>query len=122
MSVFGTPAEERGGGKIQMLQDGCFDDVDMVLMSHPMRYEIPRPTYLAKCEFNVKFRGINLTDIYLFRVNNVNTWTITEICSKVIKSPERSCSGVFYQIWTDFTHCSAVSILAYGHVNIQGLN
>ena len=73
VNVFGTPAEERGGGKIQMLQDGCFDDVDMVLMSHPMRYEIPRPTYLAKCEFSVKFNGINLTDIYLFRVNNVNT-------------------------------------------------
>ena len=86
VSVFGTPAEERGGGKIQMLQDGCFDDVDMVLMSHPMRYEIPRPTYLAKCEFNVKFRGINLSGIYLFRVNNGNARTIMSIVCLTILS------------------------------------
>ena len=94
VSIFGTPAEERGGGKIQMLQDGCFDDVDMVLMSHPMRYEIPRPTYLAKCEFNVKFRGINPAGIYLYE----NTRTMSELFSKVIKSPERCHSGIFCQL------------------------
>ena len=33
--VLGTPAEEEGGGKIIMLEEGCFDDIDYVLMMHP---------------------------------------------------------------------------------------
>ena len=33
--VLGTPAEEGGGGKIIMLEEGCFDDIDYALMMHP---------------------------------------------------------------------------------------
>lgn len=33
--VLGTPAEEAGGGKIKMIEEGCFDDIDYVLMMHP---------------------------------------------------------------------------------------
>lgn len=33
--VIGTPAEEIGGGKIILLDEGAFDDVDYSLMSHP---------------------------------------------------------------------------------------
>lgn len=33
--VIGTPAEENGGGKIIMLENGCFQDIDYVMMSHP---------------------------------------------------------------------------------------
>ncbi len=33
--VLGTPAEEGGGGKIIMLENGCFDDIDYALMMHP---------------------------------------------------------------------------------------
>ena len=33
--VIGTPAEESGGGKIQMLKEKVFDDVDAVIMQHP---------------------------------------------------------------------------------------
>lgn len=33
--VLGTPGEEGGGGKIIMLEKGCFDDIDYVLMMHP---------------------------------------------------------------------------------------
>ena len=35
-------------------------------------------------------KGFNLADIYLFKVNNVNTRTMCEICSNfTIKTPER---------------------------------
>ena len=42
--VIGTPAEEGGGGKIRLLEAGVFDDVDVVLSSHPSsnRTMIPR--------------------------------------------------------------------------------
>src|SRR5690606_26247318 len=33
--VFGTPAEEGGGGKVYMVREGLFDDVDAVLHWHP---------------------------------------------------------------------------------------
>lgn len=33
--VLGTPAEEGGGGKIRLLEAGVFQDVDVVLSSHP---------------------------------------------------------------------------------------
>ncbi|KAH7329659.1 hypothetical protein B0I35DRAFT_474233 [Stachybotrys elegans] len=33
--LFGTPAEEGGGGKIKMLEAGAYDDVDCSLMAHP---------------------------------------------------------------------------------------
>lgn len=33
--LLGTPAEEGGGGKIHMIEGGCFDDIDAALMAHP---------------------------------------------------------------------------------------
>ena len=35
IKVFGTPAEEGGGGKVYMVRDGVFKDVDIVLDWHP---------------------------------------------------------------------------------------
>ena len=35
ISLIGTPAEEAGGGKIILLENGVFDDVDFALMIHP---------------------------------------------------------------------------------------
>lgn len=35
IKVFGTPAEEGGGGKVYMVRDGFFDGVDVVLDWHP---------------------------------------------------------------------------------------
>jgi aminobenzoyl-glutamate utilization protein B len=35
IKVFGTPAEEGGGGKVYMVRDGLFKDVDIVLDWHP---------------------------------------------------------------------------------------
>jgi aminobenzoyl-glutamate utilization protein B len=35
IKVFGTPAEEGGGGKVYMVRDGVFDGVDIVLDWHP---------------------------------------------------------------------------------------
>ncbi|WP_343161079.1 M20/M25/M40 family metallo-hydrolase [Halogeometricum sp. CBA1124] len=32
---FGTPAEEAGGGKVYMVRDGAFDDVDAIVSWHP---------------------------------------------------------------------------------------
>ncbi len=33
--VAGTPAEESGGGKIKMLNNGCFEGIDAIITQHP---------------------------------------------------------------------------------------
>ncbi|XP_061177345.1 peptidase M20 domain-containing protein 2-like [Saccostrea echinata] len=35
LSVIGTPAEEGGGGKIVLLEQGMFEGIDVAMMSHP---------------------------------------------------------------------------------------
>ncbi|TMN70587.1 amidohydrolase, partial [Pseudoalteromonas piscicida] len=35
IKVFGTPAEEGGSGKVYMVRDGLFNDVDAVIHWHP---------------------------------------------------------------------------------------
>lgn len=35
ISIIGTPAEEGGAGKVKLLANGAFDDVDFALMMHP---------------------------------------------------------------------------------------
>ena len=57
--------------------------------------------------------------VYLFNIINGTTRKICEICSK-LTTPERCQwlpSGVCCQLWTDFTHCSSVSIFTFEHVN-----
>lgn len=35
ITVLGTPAEEGGGGKIDMIKAGVLDDIDAAMMVHP---------------------------------------------------------------------------------------
>ncbi|XP_057313984.1 xaa-Arg dipeptidase-like [Hydractinia symbiolongicarpus] len=55
--VYGTPAEEADRGKVKMLQEGVFKDVDFCMISHPTTYEIPVPMWLAVSELQVIFKG-----------------------------------------------------------------
>ncbi|XP_047136719.1 xaa-Arg dipeptidase [Hydra vulgaris] len=55
--VFGTPAEERGGGKILMIEKGVFDETEICMMSHPTPLEIPAPTWLSRIQLTVVFKG-----------------------------------------------------------------
>jgi len=55
--VLGTPAEEGGGGKVVMLEQGLFDDVHAALMVHPWPYDRLQATCLAVSHFDVHFAG-----------------------------------------------------------------
>ena len=58
--LYGTPAEEGGGGKIFMVRAGLFDDVDAVLTWHPGdRNKCSATSTLAAASMNFKFRGIS---------------------------------------------------------------
>ncbi|WP_084486289.1 M20 family metallopeptidase [Nocardia beijingensis] len=55
--VFGTPAEESGGGKVLMLERGVFDDVAMAMMVHPGPLDIVGARSLALADVSVVFHG-----------------------------------------------------------------
>lgn len=56
--VMGTPAEERGGGKVKLIEADAFKGIDMAFMAHPGPGNLAHPlAYLAITEFDVKFEG-----------------------------------------------------------------
>jgi aminobenzoyl-glutamate utilization protein B len=58
--VYGTPAEEGGSGKVYMVREGLFDDVDSVLSWHPgdVNRATATPT-LANRSARFNFRGVS---------------------------------------------------------------
>jgi amidohydrolase len=57
VTVFGTPAEEGGGGKILMLERGAFDGVHAAMMVHPAPVEQATMRCLAVSHIDVHFYG-----------------------------------------------------------------
>jgi amidohydrolase len=57
VTVFGTPAEEGGGGKILMLERGAFDGVHAAMMVHPAPLEQDVMGCLAVAHVDVHYHG-----------------------------------------------------------------
>ena len=57
VTVMGTPAEEGGGGKVLLIENGAFEDVDLAMMVHPAPQEIVIPKVLAISQLNVTYTG-----------------------------------------------------------------
>jgi aminobenzoyl-glutamate utilization protein B len=58
LRVYGTPAEEGGAGKVYMVRDGLFDDVDVALHWHPGdRNSAAAGRSLANKSAKFRFRG-----------------------------------------------------------------
>ena len=55
--LLGTPAEEGGGGKIKMLEAGCFAGLDAALMFHPFDRDILAHPALASAWVTFTFHG-----------------------------------------------------------------
>lgn len=56
--LYGTPAEEHGLGKVFMVKDGLFDDVDVVLSWHPAdKNQVSLQPSKALRSFEVTFHG-----------------------------------------------------------------
>ena len=47
LTVFGSPAEEGGAGKVVLIKAGHFADVDCAVMAHPFPATYTRVTLLA---------------------------------------------------------------------------
>lgn len=57
VTVFGCPAEEGGGGKLDLLDAGLFDGVHAAMMVHPAPVEADRMHCLSVSHFDVRYHG-----------------------------------------------------------------
>ncbi|MGD0055933.1 MAG: M20 family metallopeptidase [Acidimicrobiales bacterium] len=57
VTLFGTPCEEGGGGKIDLIKAGYFDDVHAAMMVHPWASDRLEGVCLAVEQFDVTFFG-----------------------------------------------------------------
>lgn len=55
--VFGTPAEETSGAKVDMAEKGAFNDIDAVMEVHPGSFHYKSGTSLAMEAIQFKFTG-----------------------------------------------------------------
>lgn len=60
LRFYGTPAEEGGAGKVYMVRDGLFDDVDVAVTWHPGdRNDIAATSSLANISGKFRFKGLS---------------------------------------------------------------
>lgn len=55
--LLGTPGEEAGGGKILMINNGCFKDIDICMMVHPCPGDVLKPSILSEQDVIVTYKG-----------------------------------------------------------------
>ena len=100
--LLGTPAEEGGGGKILMIENGCFKDIDFCMMVHPCPIDLLKPVHLAISTVTVTYKGhsshaaaypwegINALDAAVMAYNSISalrqqmkpTWRVHGIISE----------------------------------------
>lgn len=57
VKVLGTPAEETTGGKVELIEEGFFDDVSLAMMAHAGAADVIGGSSLAMCMWDVLFEG-----------------------------------------------------------------
>lgn len=77
VEVIGTPAEEGGGGKIELLERGAFAELDFALMAHPAPVDVAEAEPFAVTHWHIQYdghaahaaaypeRGVNANDAFL---------------------------------------------------------
>ena len=56
--IYGTPAEETIGGKTVMMEQGCFQDIDIALMMHAAPTTCVDVKSMANKSYTVEFHGV----------------------------------------------------------------
>ncbi len=85
VTVLGTPAEEGGGGKVDLIDAGAVEDAAASMMIHPGPADLLDPSFQARTSFTVEYfgkeshaafapqQGINALDAFVQAYMNVST-------------------------------------------------
>ncbi|WP_238395509.1 M20 family metallopeptidase [Mycolicibacterium sp. CBMA 295] len=87
LSVFGTPAEEGGGGKIEMLDRGAFTGVHAAAMVHPGPVDVARAEPYAVSHSHIQYDGKSAhAAAYPDRgVNAADAFTIAQVAIGLLR-------------------------------------
>lgn len=58
LRLMGTPAEEGGGGKVEMARKGAFKNIDAAMMVHPSDQDLARMNAIAIQQLFVRYQGL----------------------------------------------------------------
>ncbi len=129
--VYGTPAEETVGSKVDFIREGLFDDCDVVMMAHPSYHNADGMNTIAMTNMKVEFfgkaahaaavpeEGINALDAMISLFNMINAYrqqTRTDVRIHGIITNGGDApniipaytSAVFYIRANDREHCKVV--------------
>jgi amidohydrolase len=85
--LLGTPSEEGGGGKIDLINAGYFDDVHAAMMIHPWPNERLEAACLAVDHFDVIYSGrtAHASAAPWEGVNALDAWTIANVAIALLR-------------------------------------
>src|SRR5205809_6281089 len=96
VSVLGTPAEERGGGKVLLLERGAFAGVHAALMVHPAPVDAVEPPTLAWSHFDVHYTGkaAHASAFPEFGVNAADAITVAQTAIGLLRQHIRATDRI----------------------------
>ncbi|MDA8102846.1 MAG: M20 family metallopeptidase [Nitrospiraceae bacterium] len=99
VTVLGTPAEEGGGGKILMIEDGVFEDVDAAMMVHPAPAEFDRMATIAAQHIDVTYTGkeAHASAFPHLGINAMDSMTVAQVAIGLLRQtllPDERVHGI----------------------------
>jgi amidohydrolase len=99
VKLIGTPAEETGGGKVLLLEQGIFDDVAMAMMVHPGQHERCAAPSLAVTDLQVHYSGVaaHAASAPERGVNAADALTVTQVAVGLLRQhlePRQQVHGI----------------------------
>ena len=96
VKVFGTPAEEGGGGKIYMLDRGAFDGVHLAMMVHPAPVDQETMHCLAVSHFEVRYTGkdAHASAFPELGINAADALTVSQVAIGLLRQQARRTDQV----------------------------
>ena len=102
VTLLGTPAEEGGGGKIDLINAGYFDDVHAALMVHPWPADRLDATCLAVDQFEVTYSGreAHASAAPFEGINALDAMTIAQVAIALLRQqlrPDDQVHGILLE-------------------------
>ncbi len=117
VSVIGTPAEEGGGGKIVMLDEGVFDCVDIALMVHPGPRDClyARPFAVAHLEIEYTGVGAHAAAYPELGRNAADAFTLAQVAIGLLRQQLPATTRVHGIVTEAGTAANAIPERSVGH-------
>ena len=127
--VFGTPSEEGGGGKVDMINAGLFDDVHLSMMVHPWPTERLEAQCLAVVGFELTFFGkeAHASAAPWEGRNTVDALTLAQVAIGLLRQQLRPGDQVHHMVKTGGSFANIIPAKSVAQfmcrsINIERLN